>query len=70
MIIGQAAGVAAAMASKNDKAVQQIDVEALVSKLKSEGAVMEYQPPVLPSSFFQNLWREYQAGTAKRIQIP
>ncbi len=70
MIIGQAAGVAAAMASKNDKAVQQIDVEALVSKLKSEGAIMEYQPPVLPSSFFQNLWREYQAGTAKRIQIP
>lgn len=70
MIIGQAAGVAAAMASKNDKAVQQIDVDALVSKLKTEGAVMEYQPPVLPSSFFQNLWREYQAGTAKRIQIP
>jgi hypothetical protein len=70
MIIGQAAGVAAAMAAKNDKAVQQIDVEALVSKLKSEGAVMEYQPPVLPPSFFQNLWRAYQSGTSKRIQIP
>jgi hypothetical protein len=70
MIIGQAAGVAAAMASKNDKAVQRIDIEALVSKLRSEGAVMEYQPPVLPSSFFQNLWREYQSGTSKRIQLP
>jgi hypothetical protein len=58
------------MASKNDKPVQRIDVPALVSKLKSDGAVMGYQPPVLPSSFFQNLWREYQSGNAKRIQIP
>lgn len=70
MIIGQAAGVAASMAAKNDKDVQRIDVQALVSKLKSEGVIMEYQPPVLPSSFFQNLWREYQSGTSKRIQLP
>jgi hypothetical protein len=70
MIIGQAAGVAAEMAVKNNKAVQRIDVNALVNKLRSEGAVMEYRPPVLPSSFFSNLWREHRSGAGTRRQLP
>lgn len=44
MIIGQAAGIAAKMAIDGDKAVQEIDANALVEKLRSMGAVMEYTP--------------------------
>ncbi len=44
MIIGQAAGVAAAMAIQQNKAVQEVDGEALTAELKKKGAVMEYVP--------------------------
>ncbi len=44
MILGQAAGVAAKLAIAGGSAVQAIDVPALVERLKSQGAVMEYVP--------------------------
>ena len=46
MIIGQAAGVAAAMALKAAKPVQEIDAAALSAKLKSQGAVLDWRAPV------------------------
>ncbi|MBE3099742.1 MAG: FAD-dependent oxidoreductase [Planctomycetes bacterium] len=44
MIIGQAAGVAAWMAIRSGKAVQDIDTAALTGKLEGLGAIMEYVP--------------------------
>jgi hypothetical protein len=41
MILGQAAGVAARMAAGSGKAVQEIDVEALRARLRSQRAVLE-----------------------------
>lgn len=42
MIIGQAAGVAATMAPATGKPVQEIDSAALTTKLRGQGAVMEW----------------------------
>jgi hypothetical protein len=42
MIIGQAAGVAATMALATGKPVQEIDSAALTTKLRGQGAVMEW----------------------------
>jgi len=44
MIIGQAAGVAAAMAIRARKPAQEIDTKALTEKLKERGAILEYVP--------------------------
>ncbi len=44
MILGHAAGVAARLAVGGGKAVQDIDVSALMAKLRKEGAILEYQP--------------------------
>ncbi len=44
MIIGHAAGVAAKMAVAGNKAVQDIDTAALTTRLKSQGAVLQYVP--------------------------
>jgi hypothetical protein len=41
MIIGQAAGVAAALALRSGRAVQEIDVDALASRLRAQRAVLE-----------------------------
>ena len=57
MIIGQAAGVAASLALKEGKPVQEVDTAALSSKLKSQGAVFEWVPPATGGGFFQNLFR-------------
>jgi hypothetical protein len=57
MILGQAAGVAAAMALHANVAVQDIDRAALTEKLRGEGAIMEYRAPAMPESFFQDLLR-------------
>jgi hypothetical protein len=49
MIIGQAAGVAAALAIGSGKAVQEIDSGQLTATLRRQGAVMEYMPnPQMP----------------------
>jgi hypothetical protein len=42
MIIGHAAGIAAALAAKGNTAVQDINIAELQSKLREEGAVFEY----------------------------
>jgi hypothetical protein len=59
MIIGQAAGVAAAMSIHANAAVQDVDTKQLTQKLIEQGAVMEYHPalPTPPSirSFFGEL---------------
>ena len=44
MIIGQAAGVAAAMAIRTNRAVQEIDTAALTRTLLEQGAILEYVP--------------------------
>jgi len=43
MILGQAAGVAAAMAIEQQAAVQDIDTAALTETLRKQGAIMEYR---------------------------
>lgn len=51
MIIGQAAGVAAAMTVRNGGIVQDIDQSQLSRRLLQQGAVLEYQPlPPTPPS--------------------
>jgi len=50
MILGQAAGEAAAMAVRGKCAVQEIDTGALRAALKKQGAVMEYVPPAAMSA--------------------
>ena len=44
MIIGQAAGVAAAMAIQSGRPVQEIDTAALTKTLVGQGAILEYAP--------------------------
>jgi len=44
MIIGQAAGVAAAMAIRAGRAVQDIDTKELTSALVKEGAILDHVP--------------------------
>jgi FAD dependent oxidoreductase len=45
MILGQAAGVAAAMAIRNGVAVQDVDTKALTARLREQKAVLEYVAP-------------------------
>ena len=44
MIIGHAAGVAAALALKGGVTVQDVDTAALASKLRAQRAVLEFRP--------------------------
>jgi hypothetical protein len=68
MIIGQAAGVAASMAIKEGKAVQDVDTQALSAKLKSQGAVFDWRAPVAGPGFFQNLFRLYGADAGRSLR--
>jgi hypothetical protein len=45
MIMGEAAGVAAAMAADKHQAVQTVDPGSLAKELKKRGAVMEWTNP-------------------------
>lgn len=62
MIIGQAAGVAASLAIKEEKPVQDIDTRQLTEKLKEQGAVLEYHPSVPGPAFFRRLSQTYHPG--------
>lgn len=70
MIIGQAAGVAAAMALRTDRPVQEIDAAALSAKLKSQGAVFEWIPPVNGPAFFRKLFQLYNPEAGTRNLFP
>ena len=70
MIIGQAAGVAAAMAIQAGTAVQNVDTRALVEKLKQQGAVLEWRPPPIGPAYFRQLWRKFQPGLDKKEELP
>jgi hypothetical protein len=58
MILGQAAGVAAAMAIHGNVAVQEIDTAALTRTLVEHGAILEYVPTVQSTlvSKFRGKW--------------
>jgi hypothetical protein len=58
MILGQAAGVAAAMAIRGGVAVQDIDTKALTRTLVEHGAILEYAPTVQSTlvSRFRGTW--------------
>jgi hypothetical protein len=70
MIIGQAAGVAAAMAIHEKKAVQDIDPHQLTAHLKGQGTVLEDQPPATPPSFFHGLWQKFHPGESHIRMLP
>lgn len=70
MIIGQAAGVAAALAVHGKTPVANIDTHDLTSRLVSRGAVMEYRPPAIDHAFFYRLWQKYMPEQIHRIQLP
>jgi len=55
MILGQAAGEAAAMAVRGKCAVQEIDTSALLETLQKQGAVMQYVSSAVtnPSLYFR-----------------
>jgi hypothetical protein len=69
MIIGQAAGVAAAMALKSGVAMQDVDAAALTAKLRKEGAVMEYRPFLIGPSYFHSLYNRFMPGITLKQQI-
>jgi hypothetical protein len=69
MIIGQAAGVAIAMALKEGRAVQDIDTGALTATLRKDGAVMEDRPPAIGPAFFHSLFTRFLPGITSRQQI-
>lgn len=70
MIIGQAAGVAASLALKSRTPVQDVDTAVLSAKLKSQGAVFEWAPPVNGPAFFQKLYREFGPEAGRRSLLP
>jgi hypothetical protein len=70
MILGQAAGVAAGLALKSDKPVQEIPVASLQEKLKSQGAVFEWVAPAAGPAFFNSLFERYERNAGKRALTP
>jgi hypothetical protein len=70
MILGHAAGVAASLALKSQKPVQEISVAALQEKLKSQGAVFDWMPPLAGPAFFNKLFQLYEADAGKRALTP
>jgi len=70
MILGHAAGVAAALALKSGKPVQEISVPELQTKLKAQGAVFEWVAPVIGPGFFQTLFRMYDSEAGRKALQP
>ena len=69
MIIGQAAGDAAAMALKAGIAVQDVDTKALTGQLLKDGVVLEYRPAITPQSYFQKLYQKFVPALTARQQV-
>ena len=69
MILGQAAGVAIAMALKVGGPLQDVDTAALTAKLRKDGAVMEYRPAATSPGFFLDLYRKFSPAVTGRQQI-
>jgi hypothetical protein len=70
MILGQAAGVAAAMAIRSHQPVQEIDTRSLSAKLKEQGAVFEWIQPATPQSFYNGLFQKFVTDAGKRSLRP
>jgi len=70
MIIGQAAGVAAAMAVRENKPVQDIDPLQLTAYLKEQGAVLENRPPITGPGFFHSLWQKFHPEESRIRTLP
>ena len=64
MIIGQAAGVAAAMSIREKKAVQDIDTQQLTRRLQQQGAVMDYREPLPVPPSIRQLFRRQAEGAS------
>lgn len=69
MIIGQAAGVAAAMAIQGNQPVQDVDTAALSAKLKSQGAVFEWRQPFVGPAFFQSIFKLYGGDESRALRL-
>jgi hypothetical protein len=70
MIIGQAAGLAAALAVDSHRAVQDVDTAALTAKLRAEGVILEYRPPVLEPGFFSHLYARFLPSLSGKQELP
>lgn len=70
MIIGQAAGVAAAMALHENKAVQDVDTRQLTERLRAQGAVIEDRPPATGPSFYHGLWQKFHPDESRVRTLP
>lgn len=64
MIIGQAAGEAAAMSIRENKALQDIDTQQLTQRLQQQGAVMEYREPLPVPPSIRQLFRRQAEGAS------
>ncbi len=69
MILGHAAGLAAAMAFKNKSAIQDVSVLELLTTLRSQGMISEYEPAKQRPDFAA-LWRRFAPDVGKREQLP
>ena len=69
MILGHAAGLAAAMAVKKKSALQDVDVPELLLKLRHQGMISEYEPSKQRPDFGA-LWRQFAPDVGKREQLP
>ncbi len=63
-------GLAASLALKSDKPVQEISVAALQEKLKGQGTVFEWVAPATGPAFFNKLFQLYESAAGKRALRP
>jgi hypothetical protein len=58
------------MAVQSGKPVQDIDSALLSAKLRNQGAVFDWVPPVNGPTFFEGLFRRYLPDAGKRSTLP
>jgi hypothetical protein len=64
MMLGQAAGVAAALAIRSQRHVQDIDVRQLVSHLMDQGVTMKYNPVSAPPPSILELFKKLTSNAS------